>query len=84
MKKVQNMDFGIKGGGTMTKEEYITRFKSMDDHLNELWEKNQFKDHYLLLQEEHKLLDQMDLDPNLTREDKLYITSTMIKYGRKK
>lgn len=67
----------------MTIEEYIAKFKDLDDSLNELWKKNYFKEHYKLFQEERKLLDQMDADPDLTAEDRIYITYSMINYGRK-
>lgn len=68
----------------MKKEEYIKKFKVLDDILDDLWEKEEFYEHSRVMKEVSGLLDQMDADPDLTAEDRLYINSTMINYDRRK
>lgn len=68
----------------MTKEEYIKKFKVLDDILDDLWEKEEHYEHNVVLKEKLDLLDQMDADPDLTAEDRLYVNSTMINYDRRK
>ena len=65
----------------MTKEEYIKKFKVLEDRLDDLWDQGKYKEHANGLQEVKTLLDQMDADPDLTRDDILKITAIMTNYA---
>jgi hypothetical protein len=68
----------------MTKEEYLKKLQEVEDRLDILWKKEQYEQHAQTMNETRTLLDRMEEDPDISREDRIEINARMIKYVQKK